>query len=101
MSFADDFAAALAVRGIEVDPAGLPDRDTTAQELSDIQTWFSDLDSAVREGYDEGTAEFQLCFIIAEDPEINVAPSLGALMAGFDNAVGQRLSGMLQSSIDA
>jgi hypothetical protein len=100
MSFADDFAAALATREIVVDAASLPDRDTIQQQLSDIQNWFSELDSAVREGYDEGTAEFKLCHIIAE-PDINVAPDLAGLMDAFDETIGQRLSQMLQASQDA
>ncbi|MGQ4619722.1 hypothetical protein [Nocardia sp. R7R-8] len=109
MAFADDFAAALATRSINVDASGLPDRDTIQQELSNIQVWLSDLDGDIREGLDEASAEFTVCHVIS-DPEtdengevigVNVAPNLSALMGAFDQTSGQRLSEMLRSSQDA
>jgi len=51
------------------------------------------LDTSVREGFDEGTAEEAVRFVLGA-PEINVAPDIPGILEAFDGT-GQRLTEML------
>jgi hypothetical protein len=97
MAFAEDFAAALADRGIQMDPADVPDPDVVGGALDNIDGYLSELDDAVREGFDEGSLEFEVCSVLA-DPTVNVAPEISSILAAYDNTPNQRLTEMLQAT---
>src|SRR5215217_8643454 len=100
MAFADDFAALLADRGIPIDPADVPDPDVIGGALDNIDGFLSELDEAVRDGYDEGSLEFAVCSVLS-DPTVNVAPEISTLLAAYDQVAGMRLSELLQSTREA
>lgn len=91
MAFAEDYAESLSERGINVDPATMPDRDAVETGLGNVQTWLADLHPAFREGFDEGSLEFAVCHLLAT-PELDVAPEIQAILEAFDQIAGQRLS---------
>jgi hypothetical protein len=91
MSFAEDYAAGLLERGIEVDPATIPDRDVVETGLGNVQAWLADLHPDLREGFDEGSLEFAVCHLLAM-PELDVAPEIQPILEAFDQIPGQRLS---------
>jgi len=99
MAFAEDFVALLSEHGIEVDPAFLPEQETIRPSLENVQTWFDELNDAVREGFDEGSEEFAVCHLLAE-PELDVAPEIPSLLEAFDQIAGQRLSGLVSIAQD-
>ncbi|WP_147444996.1 hypothetical protein [Corallococcus sp. CA053C] len=94
MPFADSFASLMSDRGIPLTPSAVPERDIVDQSLNSIQTWLAGLDTCVREGFDEGSAEAPVCFVLGS-PEINVAPGIPGVLEAFDTASGKRLSEML------
>lgn len=94
MSFADSFSSLMSDRGITIAAEAVPEREVVDQALADIQNWLTGLDVSVREGFDEGSAEFAVCFVLGT-PEINVAPDIPGILEAFDGASGKRLSEML------
>ena len=94
MSFADSFSSLMSDRGIPIAPEAVPEREVVDQSLANIQNWLAGLDVSVRGGFDEGSAEFAVCFVLGT-PEINVAPNIPGVLEAFDGASGQRLSEML------
>jgi hypothetical protein len=99
MAFVDNFVAMMAEQGISIDPSVVPDPETIDGALNNIQSWREQLNPAVREGFDEGSEEFAVCFVLA-DPEINVAPELRGILESFDQVAGRRLSDLLQIARD-
>jgi hypothetical protein len=75
----------------------IPERDITLEALSTTQSWFEELDPAVRDGFDEGTEEFAICHIVAE-VDVAVAPELSGIFAAFDQVSGRRFSDLLAST---
>jgi hypothetical protein len=101
VAFANDFAAQLSLRGIDVNASALPsDSDTAGTQLQTANDWFFNLDAAVREGFDEGSADEKVCSVLAS-PELNVTPDLGGLLEAFDKTLGKTFSEMLSLSQDA
>lgn len=97
MAFEEDFAAALADRGIQMDPADVPAPDVIGGALDNIDGYLSELDDAVREGFDEGSLEFAVCSVLA-DPTVNVAPEISSILAAYDQTPNQRLTELLQAT---
>ncbi|MER9120809.1 hypothetical protein NKI95_18165 [Mesorhizobium sp. M0306] len=97
MPFVDNFVALMNERGIAVDSSVVPDPEIIEGALNNVQLWWDELNAAVRDGFDEGSEEFAVCFILGE-PEINVAPELRGILQAFDQVAGQRLSQLLQTT---
>ncbi|MGW7530365.1 hypothetical protein [Streptomyces sp. NPDC054783] len=95
MAFAEDFAAALSNRGIQMDPADVPAPDVIGGALDNINGYMSELDEAVREGFDESSLEFAVCSTLA-DPTVNVAPEISSILAAYDRTANMRLTELLQ-----
>ncbi|WP_428338699.1 hypothetical protein [Mycobacterium sp.] len=101
MAFADDFAAQLTQRGIQTAASALPsDSGTVGTELQKANDWFFSLDAAVREGFDEGSAQEPVCSVLAS-PELNVTPDLGGLFEAFDATSGKTFSERLSIAQEA
>ncbi len=97
MSFADSLATSMSENGIPITADVIPERDITLEALSTTQSWFDELDPAVRDGFDEGTEEFAICHIVAEG-DVAVAPELSGIFAAFDQVSGRRFSDLLAST---
>ncbi|MGW2255692.1 hypothetical protein ACWCXH_36900 [Kitasatospora sp. NPDC001660] len=95
MAFAEDFAAALSNRGIQMNAADVPAPDVIGGALDNITGYLSGLDEAVREGFDESSLEFAVCSVLA-DPTVNVAPEISSILAAYDRASNRRLTELLQ-----
>ncbi|MCX4650261.1 MULTISPECIES: hypothetical protein [unclassified Streptomyces] len=100
MAFAEDFAAALSQRGIQMDPVGVPAPDVIGGALDNIDGYISQLDDAVRQGFDEGSLEFPVCSVLA-DPTVNVAPEISSILAAYDRTSNMRLTEMLRATHEA
>jgi hypothetical protein len=100
MAFADNLATLMSERGIPIDPEAIPDREATVDGLSTTQSWFEQLDQAIRDGFDEGSEEFAICHIVAED-EVAVAPALAGIFQAFDQVPGRRFSDLLTATQEA
>jgi len=97
MEFAEQFAQLMSERKIPLDASAVPERDTVDASLAAISNWMEAMDPSVRDGFDEGTAEFAVCHIIGE-PDINVAPDIPGILEAYDQAAGLMLSQMLTVS---
>jgi hypothetical protein len=100
MAFEDDFAAAMAERGIQIAAADVPAPDVIGGALDNIDGYLSELDEFVREGYDEGSLEAPVCSVLA-DPTVNVAPEIASILAAYDQTPNQRLTEMLGATREA
>ncbi|MGW0778335.1 hypothetical protein ACWD01_32995 [Streptomyces sp. NPDC002835] len=100
MAFADDFAVALAERGIQMDAAEVPAPDVIGGALENINGYMSELDPAIREGFDESSLEFTVCSVLA-DPSVNVAPEVSSILAAYDRTPNMRLTELLQATREA
>jgi hypothetical protein len=100
MAFAKNVATLMAARGIEIDPAAIPDRDSMVEGLSTTRNWFDELDPAVREGFDEGSEEFAICHVVAGE-DVAVAPGLAGVFEAFDRVTGRRFSQLLVATQEA
>lgn len=94
MPFADSLAILMSDNEIPITADAIPERDITLEALATTQNWFETLDPAVRDGFDEGTLEFAICHIVAED-EVAVAPDLAGIFAAFDQVAGRTFSQLL------
>ncbi|MFH8836791.1 hypothetical protein [Streptomyces sp. NPDC017868] len=97
MAFAEDFAAALSNRGIQMDAADVPAPDVIGGALDNINGYLSQLDEFVREGFDESSLEFTVCSVLA-DPTVNVAPEISSILAAYDRTPNMRLTELLQAT---
>ncbi|MEU7283496.1 hypothetical protein AB0A69_32705 [Streptomyces sp. NPDC045431] len=97
MAFAEDFAAALAQRGIQMDANDVPAPDVIGGALDNINGFMSDMDVAVREGFDESSLEFAVCSVLA-DPSVSIAPEISSILAAYDRTPNMRLTEMLQAT---
>ena len=97
MPFVDKFVTFMNERGIPIDATVVPEPEVIETALNNVQFWWDELNSDVREGFDEGSEEFAVCFVLAE-PEINVAPELSGILQSFDKVADRRLSELLQTT---
>ncbi|GGY09258.1 hypothetical protein [Streptomyces tanashiensis] len=97
MAFEEDFAAALAQRGIQMDAADVPAPDVIGGALDNINGFMSGMDDAVREGFDESSLEFTVCSVLA-DPSVNIAPEISTILAAYDRTPNMRLTELLQAT---
>ena len=95
MAFADSFVQCMAQYGVTVDPGSLYDGDTVTQALEYLQNWYSSLDSDSQAAVDAGTTNDPTSILFADD----LAPAIPGILQGFDAAVGQPLSYLLQVAI--
>ncbi|MEI8407490.1 MULTISPECIES: hypothetical protein [unclassified Kribbella] len=102
MGFAEEFASRLGAAGIEIDAGSVPSADALESGLSAVSDWFwaDDLDPLIREGFDEGSAEYAICYHLA-DGEIGVGAGIEPLLEAFDQTSGQSFSVMLAASQSA
>ncbi len=99
MAYEDEFARLMTEQGVPIDPASVPTQDVLLQELERANGWFWLLDAAVREGFDEGSTEYAVCYLLG-DPELSVAPSIPALWQAFDSVSGRSFSQLLATAQD-
>jgi hypothetical protein len=90
MSFQEDFSRLMAEQGIPVEIDNVPDPDTVRTSLDTLDSWFWSLDPAVREGFDEGSAEYAVCYLLGTD--LNIAPELAGVLSAFDQSSGMSFS---------
>ncbi|HEU4893508.1 MAG TPA: hypothetical protein VFT47_18260 [Vicinamibacterales bacterium] len=97
MAFAEQFAQLMSERKIPLDASAVPDRDTVDSSLTAISIFMEEADVSVRDGFDEGSAEFAVCHILG-DPELEIAPDIPGILEAYDRAPGLMLSQMLAIS---
>lgn len=101
MAFEDEFAARLSAAGIEISPESVPPAETLESGFVAISQWFwDDLDPIIREGFDEGSAEYAISYHLA-DEEVGVGAGLESLLEAFDQTSGMSFSVMLGASQEA
>jgi hypothetical protein len=100
MEFDEAFVIAMAERGITVDPATLPVATLIEDSIGRIRFWLSELDYAISAGIEEASAEYAICYTLAE-PDLNVAPDFMPLLQAFDQTSGQTLNSCLQLTEEA
>jgi hypothetical protein len=95
MPFADSFVQCMAQYSVTVDPSSLYDADTVTQALNYLQSWYSSLDQDSQAVVDAGTTNDPTSVLFADD----VAPAIPGILQGFDAAVGQPFSYLLQVAV--
>ena len=95
MPFADSFVQCMAQYSVTVDPSSLYDADTVTQALNYLQSWYSSLDQDSQAVVDAGTTNDPTSILFADD----VAPAIPGILQGFDAAVGQPFSYLLQAAV--
>jgi len=98
MAFAEDFAACIGQYGVAIAPESVPEQSLLSEALEYLQSWLADLDPAIREGFDEASANEPVSVVLA-GTDVNAAPAIPDLLAAFDQAQGLTLSYLMEAAV--